>query len=70
MLVITRRRGEVFHIAGGISIKIVDVSGGKVRVGVEAPHNVAVLRDELKLEIEEPGVGVRGLVRKGSVANA
>jgi carbon storage regulator len=47
MLVITRRKGERFFIGEDIEIAILDVQGGKVRIGVEAPPELLVLREEL-----------------------
>jgi carbon storage regulator len=47
MLVLTRKIGERIHISGGITITLVEVRGQKVRLGVEAPPTVGVLREEL-----------------------
>ena len=47
MLALTRRINESVIINHNIKIVIVDVSGDKVRVGVEAPAGVVVLRSEL-----------------------
>ena len=48
MLVLTRKTGEEFVINGNIRLKIVHVKGQKVRVGVEAPENIHVLRSEIQ----------------------
>ena len=48
MLVLTRKTGEEFVINGNIRVKIVHVKGQKVRVGVEAPENINVLRSEIQ----------------------
>jgi len=49
MLVFTRKTGEVSCIGKekDIVIKILDVQGGKVRVGIHAPREVDVVRGEL-----------------------
>jgi carbon storage regulator len=48
MLVLTRKRGEQIVIPGcSVTIKVVDVKGNKVRLGIAAPVEVAVLREEL-----------------------
>ena len=47
MLVLTRRSGESLHIDGNIKVTIVKISGNRVRVGIEAPENVRVVRGEL-----------------------
>jgi carbon storage regulator len=46
-LVLTRRRDESFMIGDGIVVTILQVDGGKVRIGILAPKNVVILREEL-----------------------
>ena len=52
MLVLSRKPGERIHIGSDIIVTIVDVSGKLVRIGVEAPQSVNILRDEVKVQIE------------------
>ncbi|MFY7700499.1 MAG: carbon storage regulator [Burkholderiaceae bacterium] len=47
MLVISRVRGESIHIDEDIVITIVDIRGDKIRIGIEAPSNVAIHRKEI-----------------------
>jgi carbon storage regulator len=47
MLVLSRKIGERIVIDGGIELSIVDVRGGRVRIGIEAPRDVPVRRFEL-----------------------
>jgi carbon storage regulator len=47
MLVLTRRRGEEIVLSGGIRITVLRVQGNRVRIGITAPENVAVYRQEL-----------------------
>ncbi len=47
MLVLTRRIGETLRIADDILVTIVDVKGNQVRLGIDAPADVSVLREEL-----------------------
>ncbi len=47
MLVLTRREGEVIVIDGAIRITVVGVKGEKVRLGISAPANVRVDRQEV-----------------------
>ena len=47
MLVLTRKPGQRILIDGGISIAVLAVDGERVRLGIEAPAGVAVLRAEL-----------------------
>jgi len=48
MLVLSRKESEKIRLGDSIVVTIVRVSGDKVRLGIEAPPNVLVLRDELK----------------------
>ncbi|BBO32628.1 carbon storage regulator [Lacipirellula parvula] len=53
VLVVSRKIGERILIGDKIAITVVKVSGGAVRLGVEAPAELAVMREELAIEIEE-----------------
>ena len=48
MLVLTRRTGESFYLGDDIKITISSVRGESVRVAIEAPQHVNILRAELK----------------------
>ena len=52
MLVLSRKESQRIRLGDSIVITIVKISGDKVRVGIDAPHDVLVLRDEL--EVREP----------------
>lgn len=47
MLVLTRKRNESIMIGDNIVITIVDIRGDKVRLGIEAPNDVPVHRQEI-----------------------
>jgi carbon storage regulator len=47
MLVLSRKPGEKVVIDGGITITVVDFNGSRVKIGIEAPADVAILRGEL-----------------------
>lgn len=47
MLILTRRVGEKLRIGDDISVTILGVKGTQVRIGVHAPANVAVHREEI-----------------------
>lgn len=51
MLVLSRKESQRIRLGESIVITIVKISGDKVRVGIEAPNNVLVLRDELETRI-------------------
>ena len=52
MLVLSRKESQRIRLGDSIVITIVKISGDKVRVGIEAPSEVLVLRDEL--EVRQP----------------
>lgn len=47
MLILSRKLGEKILIGDNIVVTIVDIDRGKVRVGIEAPRDIAVMRTEL-----------------------
>ena len=47
MLILTRKEGETITIGEDIQIKVLAVQGGKVRLGIEAPREVSVNREEV-----------------------
>lgn len=47
MLVITRRTGERFRIGDDVYVTVLSCTGHRVRIGVEAPPEVKVVREEL-----------------------
>lgn len=53
MLVLSRRPGEALVIGDGIRVVILSVEGERVRVGIEAPREVPVLRAELAEAVSE-----------------
>lgn len=52
MLVLSRKESQRIRLGDSIVVTIVKISGDKVRVGIDAPTDVLVLRDEL--EAHEP----------------
>jgi carbon storage regulator len=47
VLVLSRKIGERIHIGDNVVITVVDISSGKVRIGIEAPRDVGIYREEL-----------------------
>ena len=52
MLVLSRKESQRIRLGDSIVVTIVKISGDKVRIGIDAPTDVLVLRDEL--EAHEP----------------
>ena len=53
MLVLTRNRDEKIMIGDNIIITIVEIRGDKVRIGIEAPRDVSVHREEIYDAIQQ-----------------
>lgn len=47
MLVLTRRKNEKIHIGDDITVTIAEIQKGRVKVGIDAPKDMAIVREEL-----------------------
>ncbi len=60
MLILTRKIGETVHIGDDVTFTVLDVRGDQVRVGVNAPREIAVHREEvfcrIKAKVEVDGI--------------
>ena len=56
MLVLGRRVGEGIMIGHDIKVTVLVVAGDKVRIGIDAPKDIQVHREEVYLEIEQANV--------------
>lgn len=62
MLVLTRRIGETITIGSDIEVTILESWGGQVRVGVSAPRDVPVHREEVWERIQDQDEGAASVV--------
>lgn len=53
MLVLTRRIGESIKINEDIKITVIDIKGKNIRLGIEAPKETKIYREEVFLRIKE-----------------
>lgn len=63
MLVLSRKVGERIWIGDNISITVVRITGGGVRIGIEAPSELPVVREELKTKMEEADTSAPSTIR-------
>jgi carbon storage regulator len=69
MLILTRRVGETVMIGSEVTVTVLGVKGNQVRIGVNAPKDVAVHREEIyeRIKREEDGEpGMRAAAAKVS----
>ncbi|MGI6112690.1 MAG: carbon storage regulator CsrA [Mahellales bacterium] len=53
MLVLTRKTGESLIIGDNIELQVIEIQGDKVKLGINAPRDVSILRKELREEIKQ-----------------
>jgi carbon storage regulator len=53
MLVLTRKPGQSIMIGDGVEIQVLSVAGEKVRIGVTAPRDVSIFRNEVYERISD-----------------
>ncbi len=63
MLVLTRKEGEAIRIGLDIMVRILAVKGKQVKIGIEAPGSVKILREELFESIKEENMAASSLER-------
>jgi carbon storage regulator len=47
MLVLTRKLGEVIRVGDSVTVRVLEVKGNQVRLGVDAPADVRIYREEI-----------------------
>lgn len=59
MLILTRRVGETLMIGDNVTVTVLGVKGNQVRIGVDAPRDVTVHREEIyeRIKREQEGNG-------------
>jgi carbon storage regulator len=53
MLVLTRRPGESIVVGDNIVITVIEIKGGQVRIGIDAPREVDVYREEIYEQVRQ-----------------
>jgi carbon storage regulator len=66
MLILTRRVGETLMIGDSVSVTVLGVKGNQVRIGINAPKDVAVHREEIFQRIKREQSGPNESPQQGS----
>lgn len=66
MLVLSRKSNESIRIGDEITIKVISVRGGRVRIGIDAPEDVIIRRSELSGSLRVPAVAALSSVSSTS----
>ena len=53
MLILTRKSGESITIGDDVKITVIEVKGKQVRIGIDAPRNYIIHREEVYIRIQE-----------------
>ncbi len=61
MLILSRKKDESIIIGDNIEIKIIEIQGDQVRLGIDAPRNITVHRKEIYYEIKEENMKAAGV---------
>jgi len=70
MLVLTRKPGQSIMIGDGVEVQVLSVAGEKVRLGITAPRDVSIFRNEVYDRIEQEQGGGEEKEPNAAVADA
>jgi carbon storage regulator len=70
MLRITRRAGERIVLGDNVIVEVIEVKGGTVRLGIDAPRSVAIYREEIWLEVKRENEEAARAAGGGSLPDA
>jgi len=56
MLVLSRKLGEAIKIGDNIEVKVLSIESGVVKLGIDAPRNIEILRNELLEDVKDANI--------------
>jgi len=63
MLILSRKIGEAVVLDEKITVRVIEVSKGVVRLGFDAPNDMLILREELEEEIKQANIEAKSSVK-------
>ncbi len=69
MLTLGRKKGEKIHLGNDIVIQIVEINKGDVKIGIDAPKDIIILRGELKEKIGSSNKSANKKVQTKEIKN-
>ncbi len=69
MLILTRKIGEGIVLNENVTIRIIDISKGVVKIGIDAPKEMLILREELEQAIKETSIEASKSVDSGQLSS-
>lgn len=72
MLILSRKVGEVIKIGDQVTLHVMDISKGFVKLGIDAPENITILREEVYERVREANIesaqgGISGLFKAADI---
>jgi carbon storage regulator len=78
MLVLTRKKDEGIQIGDDVVVRIMEIQGGQVRIGIHAPRDIRIVREEIVQAVREENISsiatekpdiatIQGLFKKENV---
>lgn len=72
MLILTRKVGEVIKIGDQITLHVIDISKGFVKLGIDAPSDITILREEVYERVRDENIesargGISGLFKAADI---
>jgi len=64
MLILTRKLNEEIKIGSGITVKIISISDNTVKIGIDAPQNIQIVRTELYDKVKESSVNATKSIKE------
>ncbi len=58
MLALTRKKGESLILGNNIQVKVLDIKGDQVKIGIDAPKDLSIYREEIYLQIQKENEAV------------